>query len=205
MILASNYSGTFLKIVQILGVPLAALVMLSFAKAQQSPPQDSAKQPQLKLQVVSLRKSYKIGERLVVRYRLTSLADGTLCFPVPAIEVSGSFQGYVALDAHPRTPVETERDHFIEGFWPRHPDEAELRDEIGDHWIRLGMSEPYLVAKPDKTYVLNAPGEWVLLATYHPPNLSARELELVKSMGCTPPEVSVQSVRVTITVVDPSR
>ena len=98
-----------------------------------------------------------------------------------------------------------ERDYFIESVWPRHPDEEELRTSISRDWIKLGMSEPYQVPKPEKMLVFNELGEWVLGATYHPPDLTARDKDIVKSMGCTPPDVSIQSDPVTITVVNSTK
>jgi hypothetical protein len=67
------------------------------------------------------------------------------------------------------------------------------------------MSEPYLVPKSDKITVVNELGEWALVATYNPPDLTARDKEIVKSMGCTPPDVSIQSDSVTITIVNSTR
>lgn len=80
------------------------------------------KPQQLKLEIAPSKRTYSLGEAVLVRYKLTSLMDGTVCFPPPAIEVSGSFQGNLTLVARPRKPIaEEERDRFIESVWPRHP------------------------------------------------------------------------------------
>jgi hypothetical protein len=125
------------------------------------------KPPQLKLEIAPSKRTHTIEEAVLVRYKLTSLVDGTLCFPLPAIETRGSFQGYLTLEARPRNPVD-ERDIFIDYVWPRHPDEEELRKSISREWIKLGMLEPYLVPKADKMIVVNELGDWTLVAGVSP-------------------------------------
>lgn len=181
---------------------LLAFAALFPAAAQQTPPAEAPK-PQLKLEVIPLKKTYTVGETIVLKYRLTSLVDGKLCFPPPAIEVSGSFEGYLTLDARRLSGI-GDRDFFIDDVWPRHPGEQEIRTAIVDRWIKLAMSEPYSPKKLDKTIALKGRGEWELQATYHPPDLKARDKEVVKSMGCTAPDMQVISDPVKTTVVDPT-
>jgi hypothetical protein len=190
------------KLASAFGFLLAFFTALPSAAAQQAPTSDSAKRPQLKLEVIPLKKTYTVGETVVVRYRLMSLEDGTLCFPPPAIEESGTFEGYVSLKARPLNNA-GDQDFFIHDVWPMHPTEEEVRSDVADRWIKLGMSEPYRLRKPDKM-ALSSPGEWELQATYHPPGLTARDKDIVRSMGCTPPDVPVLSEPLTIAVVNPS-
>lgn len=168
--------GTVLKLANTIPVVFAVFASLSTASAQHTLPAQLPKPPQLKLEIIPLKKIYKVGEAAVVKYRLTSLADGTVCFPTPAIEVSGSVAGYVSLDAQPPNSRD-ERDFFIEDVWPRHPTEEELRDSVRDRWIRLGMSEPFDLKKKSDRIV---------------------------SLGCTPPTTTIVSAPVTITAVDAS-
>ena len=184
----------------LLCVLLAFVLAMPTARAQQLTRMEGPNSPSLKLELIPVTKTYKIGEPLVVKYRLTSLVDGTLCFPVPAIGASGSFEGHIILNAQPIDPHE-ERDLFIEHFWPVRPDEYQLRLNISLDWIKLGMSEPYQVPKPDSRTLLKVDGKWLLQAEYAPPELTAREREVVKSMGCTPPQDSVKADPVTINVI----
>jgi len=169
------------------------------AAAQQTPPPETPKPPQLKLEVIPLKKTYAVGETVVVKYLLTSLVDGTLCFPQPAVEVSGSFQGYLTLETRPRNGGE-DLGFFIDDVWPRHPTDGELRSAIAHRWIKLGMSEPYQLRRSSRAVALTSPGEWEVQATYHPPDLTAPDKEIVKSMGCSPPDTQVRSDPFTITV-----
>jgi hypothetical protein len=181
---------------------LALIIMLSPGGAQQTPGAENLKPPQLKLELIPLKKTYDVGETVVVRYRLTSLADGSLCFPPPAIESLQSVVGSLQTEA---TSPAGHEDLFIENYWERRPHEEHLRANVLERWVRLGMSEPYRPPKSRIAVKLDEPGQWVLRAKYHPPSLSAREKEIVKSMGCTPPDASIQSDPVTITVVNSTK
>ncbi|MGO9084409.1 MAG: hypothetical protein ACLQBK_04215 [Candidatus Sulfotelmatobacter sp.] len=184
-----------------LTIPLAFFAALFPAAAPQTPPAEAPRPPQLKLEVIPLKKTYTVGETVSLKYRLTSLVDGTMCFPEPAIEVSGSFEGYLTSDARRLSGI-GDRDFFIDDVWPRHPGEEEIRSAVVDRWIKMGMSEPYSPRKLDKTIALKGTGEWELQATYHPPDLKAHDKEIVRSLGCTAPDMQVRSEPAIITVVD---
>ena len=188
---------------RLLLIPTAVLTLTSVLSAQNANSTPAPKPPQLKLEIIPAKKTYFVGETVFVRYKLTSLVDGTTCFPEPAIEVSGSFEGYLTSDARRLSGI-GDRDFFIGDVWPRHPGEEEIRSAVVDRWIKLGMSEPYSPQKLEKTVALKGTGEWELQATYHPPDLKARDKEVVKSMGCTAPDMQVISDPVKITVVDPT-
>jgi hypothetical protein len=59
----------------ILAVVPALTLLLS---SQTATPVLAPKPPQLKLEIIPLKKTYFVGETVFVKYRLTSLADGTL-------------------------------------------------------------------------------------------------------------------------------
>jgi hypothetical protein len=56
-----------------------------------------------------------------------------------------------------------------------------------------------------KISVLSGPGEWVLKSTYHSPELKNDKKIIVDSLGCTAPDMQVQSDPVTITVLNSSK
>jgi hypothetical protein len=185
----------------LLSVPFVTVAQLLTAQTVKLDP--APRQPQLTLEVIPLKKTYFVGETLFVKYKLTSLVDGTLFFPPPAVRGEQFFTGYLATVAS--SPEETEeRDRFIESYWERHPSEEKLRSGVAEQWIKLGMSEPYQPKKAEEITVLKAPGEWVLQSTYQPPELSAHEKAIVESLGCTPSEVPIHST-LTITVMNPPR
>ena len=175
---------------------VAAVQLLS---SQTATPLLAPKPPQLKLEIIPLKKTYFVGETVFVKYKLTSLVDGTLCFPPPTAEAQLFDTGYLTTDA--TQPTSDERQQFIEVFDARHPTDEELRNNIASQWIRLGMSEPYKPKQAGRVTVLTEPGQWTLRSTYHPPELNARESAIVESLGCTPPDLEVHSGLVTITVM----
>jgi hypothetical protein len=116
---------------------VAAAKLLTAQAVEFAPP---SMPPKLTLEITPLKKSYLVGETVFVKYKLTSLVDGTLCFPPPAAEVVLSDTGYLTTDA--TQPASDGRDRFIEVFDARHPTDAELRNNVTSRWIKLGMSEP---------------------------------------------------------------
>ena len=183
-----------------IAVLLTFFAPLSAASAQQTPP-EPAKPPQLKLEVIPSKTTYIVGETLAVKYRLTSLMDGTLCFPRPTTQAQQSDTGYL------KTEVigPDDRETFIEHSWERRPNEEQLRERITSNWVRLGMSEPYQPRKPQKIIKLDVPGEWKLQAAYQPPSLTPHEMEIVRSMGCMPPDTAVHAPLLTVTVIDSTK
>ena len=185
----------------LLSVPLVAAVQWLTAQTVKPEP---AKPPQLTLEIIPVKKAYVVGETLFVKYKLISLSDGTLCFPAPAIHADQSVTGYLTTVDIPPAQGADESDRFIEHFWERHPSEEKLRSDVENHWIKLGMSEPYHPKRSDKIGVLTAPGEWVLRSTYYPPQLNAQEKAMIELLGCTAADVPVQS-SATITVMNTPR
>lgn len=175
---------------------VAALQLLS---SQTATPVLAPKPPQLDLEITPAKKTYFVGETVFVKYRLTSLADGTLCFPPPEAESHVSVTGYLLTDANPIGP--DEKDKFIEVYDVRSPTDEQLRFKVATKWTKVGMSEPCRPKQAGKVAVLTEPGEWVLRSTYHPPELLAGQKAIVESLGCTPPDVEVYSTPVTITVL----
>jgi hypothetical protein len=102
------------KTANLFGVPLALVVALCAAQTSQV---KDANSPQLKLEVIPLKTTYRLGERPVMKYRLTSLVDGALCFPRPAVEVTGSFEGYLTVKARRQDGIGVQ-DLFIKDVWP---------------------------------------------------------------------------------------
>ncbi len=190
--------SSFVKVLSLLAFSLLWVHPLSAQEAQAS---NEHKGPQLKLEVVPLKKTYLVGETVFVKYKLTSLVDGTLCFPEPAAEQTGRAGGYLKTDA--TLPKAMDVELFIDDVWPRHPTDEELRQDVVNRWVKLGMSEPHKLKKSGRVTVLTGPGEWVLRSTYHPPELSAHEKTIVESLGCTPPDSEIYSAAVTMTVLTP--
>jgi hypothetical protein len=172
----------------------------SLLSAQAASPVPPTKPPQLQLEITSVKRTYFVGETLFVKYKLTSLADGTLCFPPPIAEAQVFDTGYLTTDA--TQPTSDERDRFIEVFDARHPTDDELRNNVTSKWIKLGMSEPYQPKPAGRVTVLTEPGQWTLRSTYHPPELNSREKSIVESLACSVPDVEVHSASVTITVTN---
>jgi len=181
----------------LLSIPFVAAVQL--LSSQTATPVLAPKPPQLKLEIIPLKKTYSVGETVFVKYRLTSLIDGTLCFPAPAAESLLSVTGYLLTDANPSTS--DEKDKFIEVYDARYLTDEQLRSNVTTKWIKLGMSEPYRPKHAGKVTVLTEPGG-VLGSAYHPPELPGDQKAIVGSLGCTPPDVEVHSVPVTITVMN---
>jgi len=182
---------------------LATARSISLIHAQVKPQTTQTKPPQLKLEVIPLKSSYRVGETVFVKYKLTSLVDGTLCFASPAVNFTGGFGGSLRSDVIP--PIQArDWDLFIEHFWPTHPTAEQLRLDVANRWIRLGMSEPYTPKAKARIAVLSTAGEWVLKSTYRPPELKGDDRAVVESLGCTPPDMQVQSDPVTITVTNAS-
>ena len=186
-----------MKISALLAILIFAVGVASLAVEQEAP-SAPPKQPQLTLEVIPSKKIYRVGETVSVRYRLTSIVDGTLCLPRPAAEANDAYAS--SLRTEMRGPDGAEFERFIEHFWPVSPTDDGLRDEIQNKWVKLGMSEPSSPRRPTKVAVLSELGEWVLRSTYEPPKLTANQKAIVESFGCSVPDVRVQSEPVTITV-----
>lgn len=82
-----------MSLIRILNKPawfsvLSLAVSLSPATAQVKPTANELKPPQLQLEITPLNHVYKVGETVFIKYKLTSLVDGTLCFPAPTPEWS---------------------------------------------------------------------------------------------------------------------
>ena len=183
---------------------LAAALTLTPLLASQTATQSTApKPPQLKLEIIPLKKTYFVGETVFVKYRLTSLVVGTLCFAPPAREQTGGAGGYLKTDV--TAPNGVDVDIFIDDVWPRSPTEQELRGDVANRWIKLGMSEPYTSRKKGRITVLSGAGKWVLKSTYHPPDLKRDQRAIVESLGCAAPDQIVRSAPVTIHVIDPQK
>jgi hypothetical protein len=187
-------------IVKSLWLALAILCLTTSLSAQTAEPDPPKKPPQLKLEVIPTKRVYKVGDTVFVKYKLTSLADGTLCFPPPAPEAQQSVTGYLTTEASPTTLDDGDR--FIEGFWEKNPTDEQLRSNVTNQWVRLGMSEPYKPKRAGKVTVLTKPGEWVLQSTYVPPALTTGQRVIVESLGCTPPDARVPSGPITVTVMN---
>jgi hypothetical protein len=186
---------------RLLLIPAAVLALTPLPSAQTTKLAPAPKLPQLKLEIIPLKKTYFVGETVFVKYRLTSLADGTLCFPTPAAEAEQSLTGYFTTDAMP-SPLDTERDRFIEGFWEKSPTDDQLRSLVANEWIKLGMSEPYNPKRVGKVPVVTTSGTWVLQTKYGPPRLGSGQRAIVESLGCAAPDQVVHSAPVTIDVID---
>jgi hypothetical protein len=189
------------------GIPLALVVAFSAAGAQTSEVK-AVNPPRLKLELIPLKTTYKRGETPVVQYRLTSLVDGTLCFPPPSTSAQLSETGYLQTVAwRPSQDVgvdDLDVDVVVKRYQPAFEHGKRLRASVLNRWARLGMQEPYLSEKSPISVPLDKPGKWFLRATYSPPFLTKHDTKVVKSMGCMPPGSSVESETVTITVVDSS-
>ena len=186
----------------LISVPfIATLHLLS---PQTAAPVLAPKPPQVKLEIIPLKRTYFVGETVLVKYRLTSLADGTLCFPPPAAEAAQAFTGYFTSDATPPNP-DTERDRFIEGFWEKSPTDDRLRLLVANEWIKLGMSEPYQPKRVGRVPAMTTSGRWVLQTKYVPPRLESGQRAIVESFGCAAPNQVVESAPVTIEVIDRKR
>jgi hypothetical protein len=183
---------------RLLLIPVAVLTLTLVLSTQTAKPSPTPKPPQLTLEIIPVKKAYVVGETLFVKYKLTSLADGTLCFPPPEAESHVSVTGYLLTDANPLSS--DEKDKIIEVYDARYPTDEELRSNVTTRWIKLGMSEPYRPRESGRVAKLTAPGEWVLSSTYYPPELPTGQKAIVESLGCTPPVVEVHSTPVTITV-----
>jgi hypothetical protein len=188
---------------QLILVLLVTAVLSPDLHAQVKPQETQTKPPQLKLEVIPLKSIYRVGETVLVKYKLTSLVDGTLCFPPPAPEAHQSVTGYLTTEAS-STTRDAAGNRFLEGFWEKDPTDEQLRSKVTNQWVKLGMSEPYEPKQAGKVTVLTEPGEWVIRSTYVPPALTTGQRVIVESLGCTPPDVEVHSAPVTITVMSAS-
>jgi hypothetical protein len=186
---------------QLILIPFVTATLNPLLEAQVKPPETRTKPPQLKLEVILLKSSYRVGETVFVKYKLTSLVDGTLCFAPPAVDSTGGFGGSLKTDVIP-PPQAADWDLFIEHFWPAHPNAEELRRDVANRWIRLGMSEPFTPKAKARIAVLTTAGDWVLKSTYVPPALNGDDRAVVESFGCTPPDVEVYSTPVIVKVTN---
>jgi hypothetical protein len=148
-----------------------------------------------------LKQSHLVGEIVSLKYRLTSLADGTLCFPRPDPEGQDEDQGYFQVEITPPKGAEP-RDIFIEGFYPVGRTDDELREDVTHRWVKLAPFEPYETPNAGKTMVPTAPGDWILQSTYYPPKFKDQRRAMITSLGCSPPDRPVRSRPVKITVED---
>src|SRR5579864_8735219 len=160
-------------------IPAAVLALAPMLSSQTAAPVLAPKPLQLKLEIIPLKKTYFVGETVLVKYRITSLVDGTLCFAPPAMQQTGGAGGYLKTDATP--PKGVDGDLFIDHVWSRYPTDEELRRDVANRWIRLGMSEPYTPKAKARIAVLSTAGEWVLKSTYHPPDLKDDNRDIVES------------------------
>jgi hypothetical protein len=150
------------------------------------------------LEVIPAKKTYRAGETMFVRYRITNLSDVTMCFPAPALKTNKPLDGYV----HTRVTSNQRRgEDFIESFYSRDVrTDQELIGEANASWIKLvpGLSyvtdEVHLVA-------VSAVGDWTIQADYSPPYLRGRASLVTDSLSCTPPESVATSKPVNISSI----
>lgn len=188
-----------MKLPRILTCGIGCLVLLSPSLVSAQIEGREATSPQLRLEIVLLKQVYGVGETVSLKYRLTSLADGTLCFPGPSAEWQDEDLGYFDVEITPPKGVE-EREVFIESFYPRGRTEEELREDVIHRWVKLGPFEPYQTPKAGKTMVPTAPGDWILQSTYYPPSFKGQRRTMITSLGCSPPDRPVRSRPIKITV-----
>ena len=180
---------------------LSLLIYIRPLGAQVSQPGENFRPPKLRLEITSLKQIYTVGEIAFVKYTLSSMADGTLCFPVPAEEAYSSYSGYFETIA--TRSGHADGDIFYQHFWERSASGEQLHNAVMQRWVKLGMSEPYQPKEFSKVVVFTKAGEWKLRSTYHSPELSWAQIGIVESLGCTPSVNAVDSGEVSITVVDP--
>jgi len=69
-----------LRRISICRIFLLALLCLLLRQTASAQMEALPKAPQLKLEIIPAKKTYRVGETVFVRYKLTSLADGTILF-----------------------------------------------------------------------------------------------------------------------------
>lgn len=166
----------------------------------------SAKTPELKLSTIIEKDTYFLHEKVRVRTEFTNLSGKLLCFPPPAQECNVPAMGSVITTGRPVKA--SEYDHFIcvidgSGPWPR----EKLLATIELHWVKIPPNLTYTTGFAAAVVELNAPGEWRLESTYHPPvgpfNPKAYREYLESAAaeeGCSIPKVGVSAEPLTVTV-----
>jgi hypothetical protein len=121
----------------------------------------------IRLTIALSKKSYLVGEPVIVTYKLTNLSNSQACFPAPAIDCY-SLWGELAADATPPKGVTGPKhnggcaaDRFGAANW---------MSDIDDHWLKLGRLQSYEITKESQSIGLTAPGQWTVEAGYVPMN-----------------------------------
>src|SRR5271169_4768147 len=180
-------------------VPFAIAAVSPLLHAQIKPQETQAKPPQLKLEMIPGKKTYRVGEAVVVKYKLTNLSDTTVCFPRPDTKTEEELKGYVRTSA---INSQSETDYFIESSWTRRDvrTDQELLEDANENWVKLAPSLSY-VSEEARPLASLTTGDWKLQSRYVPPYVGSKAKLIVDALSCTPPEVGVTSkaVRVRIT------
>jgi hypothetical protein len=170
-------------------IPAFASFFGACAFAQQAP------HPELRLEMLVLKRGYRVNEKLIVKAKLTNLTSKTLCFPVPDLECSTPQTGSVVIDGEPVRAGEGER-HVchVDG---RGPVGIELDADVNDHWIKLSPNAVYRTNATEVKVTLSEAGDWRLTASYYSPEGSFGPeyrktlVSAAKKAGCQLPESSV--------------
>ena len=114
-------------------LPIAVLIT-PLLSAQNATSALVPKPPLLRLEVVPANTTYRVGEAVVVKYKITNLSDKTICFPRPDTKTADEVEGYIRTIATGRGG---ESETFIEGFYPSGIPDQQLINEANEKWIKL--------------------------------------------------------------------
>ena len=171
-----------------------AFAVCSLTSSSQTPETNElAGVPDLVLQIVPEKRSYRLNERGFARVEMRNQSKKTLCFSRPSQECRDSWPGSVLVTANP--VFATENEMFIcarcgGGTYPL----EKLIAEIKTRWIWLAPNETYIMPAAPILADLRVMGRWELRAAYSPPegsfNVAAVTKYLAKAAeaaGCSIP------------------
>jgi hypothetical protein len=181
---------------RLLLISSVVLITMSLSRAQNTLPALPKNPPELKLEIIPVKKAYLLGEPVVVKYKFTNLSDRTLCLPRPDIKSEDETDGYIRAWA---TNIDGESENFLEGFYPRGYTDQQLLNDANEKWIKLAPGLTYVSEEARPVGIL-APGDWKLQSRYVPPDLRGRAKLIIDALGCTPPEVAATSKPVGVMV-----
>jgi hypothetical protein len=158
-------------------VTALAFLVSTIAVAQEKP--QSAR-----LAIAFSQKQYRVGEPVVVTYRITNASSTVLCLPPPAFDCY-SISGELAAIATPPKGVVMPKanggcaaDRWID---------KDAGHDIDEHWIKLAPQQSHEFKSESRLINLIAPGQWTVEAGYTPAREDTQSLyqDAMKERGCT--------------------
>ncbi len=193
-----------------LEISFAMLVLGAFSigALSQSPEKATPeKDAELKLRIIPNKETYALHEKVFTKTEFTNLTDKTLCFPEPVQDCINSVSGYVITRGSPLVSS-PEVEQFICVIDGRVGSREKLLADIKNRWIKLVPDAVYVTRSTEAKVSLDIAGQWLLKASYHPPEAAFGSVETSKyavsaarEVGCAVPEMKVSDVPIAIIVV----